>query len=1240
MSNSWTFHRRFFTMLNTKANEQDHRLGRRYTSSTKIIEVTMKKKIFLSFVLLQSSFYFFSSPSFAQYSGGSGTVDDPYQITNAEDLDNLRHEPDAHFRLTSSIDLGTAPWNEENGWGPLGTSSEPFTGSFDGNGYQIRNLTINRPDESRLGLFGTVNQGTLKNIRLVDVMVIGGSYSAGLAGQFNNSTMDHIFVSGDIVSESPWTGGVTGSASDASIHNVVANVTVQSDSHAGGLAGSVFRSRIRHSYTEGSIAGGERIGGLIGSYNGSGAAVADCYSHASVTGNNRVGGLIGYMQTGFVFRTFSTGPVAGSGENIGGIIGLQDSGSTGFSLWDTHTSGRQTSAGGEGVTGRSTDQMQLKETFTAFNFSMLWNILEDEQYPVFRNLTRYEQEIPKALSDLQGNGTPDSPYLISNEHELSAMRLDLEANYRLDNDIDLSASLVWNGGTGWLPIGSSSESFTGTFDGAGFKIFNLAINRPNLADCGLFSQTQDAILSNVHLENIQILGSGNVGGLLGRGYNNLMKNISGKGLVAARSSSAGGLYGSLNRGSMHNSWFEGRVYGLSNAGGLIGGHYGTDLRRVHSTGSVQWNGLDPQYNGNRFGGLMGHLNSANISDAYSHSRVSGKNEVGGLIGYMQSGRVERAFSTGMVSADQELAGGLIGHRSYGQVVFCYWDAQSSGQSASEGGPGVTGKTTLELQSRETYGMFNFFTQWMINDGLEYPVFQDISHLSLPEEVSLSDLPGQGTPEEPYLIGTADALNAMHLDLEASYRLTADIDLSSTLIWNYGHGWLPVGGFNNDFDGTFDGAGHVIRNLTINRPEYSGTGLFGYTRTDVEIRDLKLEEVHIQGGSRTGALAGNVYDNIIENISVTGIITGTGSTGGVVGSINLGKMHNTHAVVDVYGLYSVGGLIGAHFGTDIRQTYTMGNLYWSGEDSGSSMGSRFGGLFGHFNSATIWNSYSKVNIHAQDQLGGLIGYMQTGTIWYTYSTGSVNGNDERLGGLIGYRSYGDVRESYWDIEASGQSESDGGYGRTTEEMTYPRAEDTFGAWNFLDIWKEDNSEIHGGYPYLQVYAPIYFTINATVGSGGGTAEGSGEYGYGALVTLKATASEGYEFVNWTEGSEIVSKSYSYTFIASNDHNLVANFQILLDAEMEEQLPIYVNLNQNYPNPFNPVTTITYSLPEAAEVRLEVYNLMGQRVAVLVSGMQQAGVHSSVFDAGHFASGVYLYHLQAGGIVKTRKMTLVK
>jgi len=92
--------------------------------------------------------------------------------------------------------------------------------------------------------------------------------------------------------------------------------------------------------------------------------------------------------------------------------------------------------------------------------------------------------------------------------------------------------------------------------------------------------------------------------------------------------------------------------------------------------------------------------------------------------------------------------------------------------------------------------------------------------------------------------------------------------------------------------------------------------------------------------------------------------------------------------------------------------------------------------------------------------------------------------------------------------------------------------------------------------------------------------------------------------------------------------------------QDQFPVAFILNEAYPNPFNPSTSITYGIPESGDIRLAVYDLWGRQVSELVNGYRSAGYHSITFDASHLPSGVYLYRLQAGSFVASKKITLLK
>ncbi|AXI99835.1 Por secretion system C-terminal sorting domain-containing protein [Cyclonatronum proteinivorum] len=149
----------------------------------------------------------------------------------------------------------------------------------------------------------------------------------------------------------------------------------------------------------------------------------------------------------------------------------------------------------------------------------------------------------------------------------------------------------------------------------------------------------------------------------------------------------------------------------------------------------------------------------------------------------------------------------------------------------------------------------------------------------------------------------------------------------------------------------------------------------------------------------------------------------------------------------------------------------------------------------------------------------------------------------------------------------------------------------------------------------------------------------EQSYSFQMSAAGLMQKGAEVKNFrdlqADGSPVMSPMF-----AGERFVLTIDPEITTDIPTDGQLPAEFALHQNYPNPFNPATQIRYELPESAEVRLDVFNIQGQRVATLVNGQQNPGIHTVRFNGSALSSGVYLYRLQAGTKVLTQKMTLIK
>src|ERR1700691_3911586 len=258
--------------------------------------------------------------------------------------------------------------------------------------------------------------------------------------------------------------------------------------------------------------------------------------------------------------------------------------------------------------------------------------------------------------------------------------------------------------------------------------------------------------------------------------------------------------------------------------------------------------------------------------------------------------------------------------------------------------------------------------------------------------------------------TGKDLQGMNGNLSGDYVLGSNINAAATFSWNGGAGFAPIGTSATSFTGIFDGLGHTVSNLYIDRATTSFVGLFGYGSASAVIRNVGLIGGSVSGASFVGELLGIGYGSTVNNTYATGNVTGGDFVGGLVGAISgcfmscsgisvNGTVSNSYATGTVSGSSNVGGLVGASFYSEVSNSYATGAV------SGSSI---VGGLVGQNNYGLISNSRAagKVSGSSSD-IGGLLGYNYSGDVVNSLATGSVTGSSgsSGVGGLVGFSTYG-------------------------------------------------------------------------------------------------------------------------------------------------------------------------------------------------------------------------------------------
>ena len=327
-----------------------------------------------------------------------------------------------------------------------------------------------------------------------------------------------------------------------------------------------------------------------------------------------------------------------------------------------------------------------------------------------------------------------------------------------------------------------------------------------------------------------------------------------------------------------------------------------------------------------------------------------------------------------------------------------------------------------------------------------------------------------------------ALQNINNALAGNYVLGIDIDATVTKDWGVGaeKGFNPLGNEFDYFTGRFDGLGHTVSHLTINRPYSYGVGLFGHIDGAV-IRNVGLVGGSVIGESFVGGLVGqSTHQSVVENVFNTGSVQGYGTVGGLVGgNFDGSTIKNAYATGHVTGAQNstyIGGLVGGNDGAVIENVYASGNVngtdivgglvgdnnhggtinnaYATGTVTGEQ---NVGGLVGNnYYDAEVKNAYATGAVTGNDRVGGLVGENLAAKIENTYALGKVTGATA-IGGLLGKNVQGVVTNSYWDKNKTGLDSSSGSAntsGLTSDEMFNANK---FVGFDFDKIWANADNQ---------------------------------------------------------------------------------------------------------------------------------------------------------------------------------------
>ena len=1018
--------------------------------------------------------------NFSLKSGSSGTTNVYTVITNLGNASDTNTNNSlqgisstGRFALGANIEASsTSGWNSGQGFRPIAN----FSGQFEGLGNQINNLRINRSGSAQVGLFSTLlNGAVVSHLGITGAQVTGATLTGVLVGSQLGGLVRNSYSQGMVTCSQIQCGGLVGIMSNGSLSSVYSSVTVSADDSAGGLVGELRGGNISNSYATGNIS----------------------------TNNGGTGGLVGFFDGGSISNSYATGQATSPTSLNGGLVGLRSAGTITASFWDTQTSGTTIGVGDNGdqtgVTGKTTADMQKLATFSGAG----WNISgSNGTYPMLTFRSGAAWKI----------GLDTTPIFI---------RLDCGLCESIYGETPQFSFKAFNMASGGTEIGDATLAGTALYSlTSGGMAAGTELGR--LTDAGTYAVTYTSGLTGNSIYSLSAGAATNftikpklltvaiqaaLGSPLSKVYDGnenftlKAENFTIIGFVDQQGTGASinQTAATFNNSNVAQANLLTTTVGSSNlvvAEGVKASNYSLPSTTLTAAGTITPKALAITTNDfvssplttAAIASTTGLVNNQTVSavnvNGKNVSLTFGENTLAS--NYATTLVVPGAAGSDLnVNRDLTLAEGLN--------LTMRADNNININSVIDATAGTGGKVTLEYgQGAVAANNAAEYILKLTNEGFEGKVHLDAGQNFATKLGSDGELMGFTVITELGMQGVKNNrrdLQGISGDATGLYVLGADIDASATATWNNGLGFEPITGSlgqrSGPFQGTFDGLGHRVNNLFINR---SGElGLFSATRI-AQLRHLGLEGGQISGGTNAGSLVGSAQGGLIRHVYAKTPVGVASIAGGLVGVLRDGQIRNAFSTGSVVGASVGGGLVGGINGgnSSITKSYATGAVKStvSGGNAGGLVGSTTGAI-------TLSDVFATGAVEAAGTAGGLLGINSANTtINRAFATGKVTGATA-AGGLIGAAGNGvttgaTVTASFWNTETSGLTNAvgtgsigTGATGKTTAQLNSPLTYIDAG-WDFANVWGISRDATAGSGIQLRDFSQNFFDNYIAIG----------------------------------------------------------------------------------------------------------------------------------------------------------------